>query len=497
LYHQTSKWTPEEQQWIKDLLNKVKMGYALGGNLTKELNKTNQEKEQKDREITDLNQKNTELTKEAENANKEKQDLKEQFDKKDIEIQDLQQKVEQVTTEKETEKKEKEERQNKVYEQYERMITTERELGREKSKNVKLEEENKTMQKEHHERIQTLEDDFIMMNNTLNDSKKMNTTSTQKVTQLENEVRDLTEKSKNSFRDGLIVGGLGVGAVATTISLAVYQNNSTPTSNSTLTSNAEYGQNTLTPVIPVGEYLSIPPDIQGISSGMTSDTNTGTLCSGAVCHNNGETYGTGCAAISNQQDDVTRSPFYSIASGVELVTNISGSQCLGTFVSSHLENKPLQDANAIHTSLFIPSYSYMPLTPPEHPSDSLLWRQILKTDEKQFKQHMKRFFEHLGYRVTMMKASHDWGVDMIIERGWEKIVIQLKQWKDNVGFDAIREVHTAIKHYKATRAMVICTNKFTKNALELAHENNVDCWDGTRLLQELYKHQFFLPPEYN
>ena len=105
---------------------------------------------------------------------------------------------------------------------------------------------------------------------------------------------------------------------------------------------------------------------------------------------------------------------------------------------------------------------------------------------------------HIGYESDIELAKMlkpEWGVDMIIERGWEKILIQLKQWKDPIGLDAIREVHTAINHYKATRAMVICTSTFTQNALELASENNVICLDAKKFLSELYKHGYFLPPQ--
>ena len=99
--------------------------------------------------------------------------------------------------------------------------------------------------------------------------------------------------------------------------------------------------------------------------------------------------------------------------------------------------------------------------------------------------------------MTLGKGSHDKGADLILERGWEKIVVQLKQWKDNVGFSSIQEAHTAITLCNATRAMVICTSSFTKPVKEEAEKLHVELWDGKRLLEELYKHQYFLPPELN
>jgi HJR/Mrr/RecB family endonuclease len=43
--------------------------------------------------------------------------------------------------------------------------------------------------------------------------------------------------------------------------------------------------------------------------------------------------------------------------------------------------------------------------------------------------------------------------------------------------------------------LVITTSTFTKSALIVASKNGVELWDGKRLLEEIYKAQFFYVPE--
>jgi hypothetical protein len=79
------------------------------------------------------------------------------------------------------------------------------------------------------------------------------------------------------------------------------------------------------------------PDIPYIYSGINPGTATpGTFYSGLFPTAHGEVQITGFNTIPNQQDDVIQPD----PSEVNVVTNPSGSQCSGTFVSSHLENIP-------------------------------------------------------------------------------------------------------------------------------------------------------------
>jgi hypothetical protein len=218
---------------------------------------------------------------------------------------------------------------------------------------------------------------------------------------------------------------------------------------------------TATPVTPIPKEVVLEPDIHPIHNGITPETTSSSiLCSGLFSQMYGETHDTGTNAIPNLPDDVIHSPIYSINSGVDLITNISGSQCSGTFVSSHLENIPLQDTNTIQASpsRLIPSYSYMPLTPPNDPSESLLMQQIWMTDGKPFEVHIGKFFTYLDYQVTYTKPGGDYGADLVIERDGVRTVVSCRQRKENTGVDVVQAVHSAKEVYNAPHALIICTS---------------------------------------
>jgi hypothetical protein len=158
---------------------------------------------------------------------------------------------------------------------------------------------------------------------------------------------------------------------------------------------------------------------------------------------------------------------------------------------------PVKNANpSIDSSCFtMPITYFLPRIPPVDPSTSLLFQQLKKTKGRQFEKYIKWFLEFLCFRVELTKETGDKGADLIVNWLGKKIVIQLKQ-KENVGTEAIQEVLGALKYYNADQAWVITTGKYTKPAIEYAQKTGVVYWDGKQLVEELYKHNFFYPPEY-
>jgi Restriction endonuclease len=317
-----------------------------------------------------------------------------------------------------------------------------------------------------------------------------NTTTLEKI-KFEKELQTLKEKHSNDLMKYGAVGviGFGAGMLVDRFFPSLLDSFVTWIKEQIKNTNAGY---TNTPIPQPG---IIHPDIHYIYSGVNPGTNTsGTLCSGSFPTTYGEVHSTGFNTVPNQQEGVIQPDLHN---EVNLVTNPSGSQCSGALYSSHAEIVPIQNVTPIQNSLpsLIPSYSYIPLTPPNDPSDSPLMQQLKKTKGKQCETYLGKFFIHQGYRVIQTQESHDYGADLILERAGEKTVVQVKQQKENVGLGAVQEVIGAKGFYHTPKALVITTSQFTKSALELAHTNGVECWDGKRLLEELYKHQFFYPPE--
>lgn len=93
--------------------------------------------------------------------------------------------------------------------------------------------------------------------------------------------------------------------------------------------------------------------------------------------------------------------------------------------------------------------------------------------------------------MTYTKAGGNYGADLVIERDGVRTVVQCKQRKENISNDAVEAVHSSRYVYHASNALIICTSEFTKPALNLADIHKGDCWNDTRLLQEIHKWQYF------
>ena len=92
------------------------------------------------------------------------------------------------------------------------------------------------------------------------------------------------------------------------------------------------------------------------------------------------------------------------------------------------------------------------------------------------------------------KSSHDRGVDLFGMMDGKMTIIQCKQ-TPKVGIETVQRTLAAKKGHPADRAVIITTGEFTKDALTEAKKLKVECWDGKRLLEEIYKAQYFQIPE--
>lgn len=104
-----------------------------------------------------------------------------------------------------------------------------------------------------------------------------------------------------------------------------------------------------------------------------------------------------------------------------------------------------------------------------------------------FEELLMEHFKRLGYKARMTARTADYGADLILEKEDERIVVQAKRWKQNVGIAAIQQVVGAIKHYQADKGMVISNSYFTMNAENLASSNNIELWDRDKLVRFLSK----------
>ncbi len=105
-----------------------------------------------------------------------------------------------------------------------------------------------------------------------------------------------------------------------------------------------------------------------------------------------------------------------------------------------------------------------------------------------FEKLLYRLFAAMGYSVQKTGKVGDQGADLVVNMNNQRTVVQAKCYTNNVGNAAVQEATAAQKFYGCTRAMVITTSGFTKEAWDLAKANRVDLIGGDRLRQLLLQY---------
>lgn len=88
-----------------------------------------------------------------------------------------------------------------------------------------------------------------------------------------------------------------------------------------------------------------------------------------------------------------------------------------------------------------------------------------------------------GYQVTETGGGGaDGGIDLALNKGNEKFLVQCKQWKAfKVGVDVVRELYGVMAARGATGGFVVTSGRFTDDAKAFADGRNVQLVDGPTL----------------
>ena len=103
----------------------------------------------------------------------------------------------------------------------------------------------------------------------------------------------------------------------------------------------------------------------------------------------------------------------------------------------------------------------------------------------EFEEYLRLRYKAEGYAVRKTPYTGDYGADLILEKGQQKIAVQAKRYKSNVGIKAVQEISAAKLHYGADEAWVVTNSFFTKAAAELARSNKVKLVNRDELVEIL------------
>ena len=107
----------------------------------------------------------------------------------------------------------------------------------------------------------------------------------------------------------------------------------------------------------------------------------------------------------------------------------------------------------------------------------------------EFERLIARLFEKKGYKTILTQERGDFGVDILAEAGGDKLAIQVKHWKANVGGPDINKTLGSMMIYGANRALVVTSSDFTKQAYEIQRRGTpIELWNGKKLRDEFRQH---------
>ena len=101
-------------------------------------------------------------------------------------------------------------------------------------------------------------------------------------------------------------------------------------------------------------------------------------------------------------------------------------------------------------------------------------------------------FEHLvgeafrrrGYAVRENAvAGADRGIDLVLQRAGETVLVQCKRWDKPIGVPIVRELLGAVTAEGATGGVLVASSTFTEPARVFARANDIELVDGTALRQ--------------
>lgn len=113
----------------------------------------------------------------------------------------------------------------------------------------------------------------------------------------------------------------------------------------------------------------------------------------------------------------------------------------------------------------------------------------------EFEHFVGEIYRQQGYSVEEKGGSGpDGGVDIVLRRGGETVLVQCKQWKmQSVGVKPVRELRGVVASQAATRGIFVTCGGYTSAALAEFADQPLELIDGPKLLKLVQEVQTNLP----
>ncbi|MCI0721539.1 MAG: restriction endonuclease [Acidobacteria bacterium] len=102
-------------------------------------------------------------------------------------------------------------------------------------------------------------------------------------------------------------------------------------------------------------------------------------------------------------------------------------------------------------------------------------------DGRSLEHETGRLFKLLGYSVRETGGANDEGVDLVLARAGEHVIVQCKAHTKPIGPSVVRELYGALHHHKANRAVLVSPFGFTEAAKSFAENKPIELLDAEGL----------------
>lgn len=108
--------------------------------------------------------------------------------------------------------------------------------------------------------------------------------------------------------------------------------------------------------------------------------------------------------------------------------------------------------------------------------------QLGAMDPVEFEHFVGYLYEQQGFRVFLTGVTGDEGVDLLLTRGAETIVVQCKRYAGTVGQPVVRDLFGTMMHNQAQKAVLVTTGTLSRAAEEWAIGKPIELIDGHELM---------------
>jgi low affinity Fe/Cu permease len=106
---------------------------------------------------------------------------------------------------------------------------------------------------------------------------------------------------------------------------------------------------------------------------------------------------------------------------------------------------------------------------------------------REFEKLIRELFVKMGYETHLTPYTADFGADIVVKRGSDTIVIQVKKYsrENRVGSPEVQRLLGSMFKYEANKAIFITTSDFTDEAREQSKGAPIELWNHTILNEKI------------